>query len=185
MSALHLSRPLLNAEQVWLASSHGLPNDRWLARMLASQRFGHSALPDGLGLAPADFEVLLQRHFPGLGQAPGAALAAATHRRDDCQALEQLLLSQRAGNDPSETWMASILAHGCLGGDHLWYDLGLWSRDDLSALLASNFPALAEQNRFNMKWKKFLYRLLCAGRYCRSPSCQDCIEFSECFGPES
>ena len=77
----HLSRPLLNAEQVWLASSHGLPNDRWLARMLASQRFGHSALPDGLGLAPPDFEVLLQRHFPGLGQAPGAALPAAGNKK--------------------------------------------------------------------------------------------------------
>jgi nitrogen fixation protein NifQ len=184
MSALQLSRPLLNAEQVWLSCSRGLPNGRWLARMLASQRFGHSALPDGLGLAPMDFHALLQWHFPGTGQA-SAGEPLQTHRRDDFQALERLLLSNRAGEDPSEAWMASIVAQGCLGGDHLWYDLGLWSRDDLCALLASNFPALAEQNRFNMKWKKFLYRLLCAGRYCRSPSCQDCVEFGECFGPES
>lgn len=32
--------------------------------------------------------------------------------------------------------------------------MGLWQRSELSALLTYNFPALAERNSKDMKWKK-------------------------------
>jgi nitrogen fixation protein NifQ len=74
-----------------------------------------------------------------------------------------------------------------MANDHLWQDLGLWSRQDLSDLMVRNFPALAAKNDRDMKWKKFLYKQLCLqeGVYlCRAPSCAICCDYIRCFGPE-
>ena len=71
--------------------------------------------------------------------------------------------------------------------DHLWQDLGLWSRKDLGTLMQLNFPQLAARNDKDMKWKKFLYKQLCIaeGIYtCRAPSCEVCADYQHCFGPE-
>ena len=59
--------------------------------------------------------------------------------------------------------------------DHLWQDLGLPARGELTALMRRNFPTLAARNVKDMKWKRFLYKQLCEaeGIYtCRAPSCQ-------------
>ncbi|WP_366930755.1 nitrogen fixation protein NifQ [Marinospirillum sp.] len=43
------------------------------------------------------------------------------------------------------------------------------------------------KNHLDMKWKKFLYRQLCMDSgitYCRSPSCEACSDYAECFAPE-
>jgi nitrogen fixation protein NifQ len=85
------------------------------------------------------------------------------------------LLKQHSLTDGQESdWMIGIIVASCLGNDHLWQDLGLWSRAQLSAMLHHNFPTLAVKNDKDMKWKKFLYKLLCEaeGIYiCRAPSC--------------
>ena len=90
-------------------------------------------------------------------------------------------------NDEIE-WLISIIVAACLlGENHLWQDLGLFSRDDLSALLTNNFPEMAAQNVYDMKWKKFIYKQLCEteGIYvCRSPSCEYCADYLNCFGDE-
>lgn len=81
--------------------------------------------------------------------------------------------------------MADIVSAGCQGSDHLWQDLGLWNRAELTALMRDSFAPLAARNDKDMKWKKFLYRQLCAaeGLYiCRSPSCETCVDYRECFG---
>ena len=83
--------------------------------------------------------------------------------------------------------MAHILAAGCMASDHLWQDLGLWHRAELTALMRRNFPPLAARNVKDMKWKKFLYKQLCEseGIYlCRAPSCEVCVDYAVCFGPE-
>lgn len=83
--------------------------------------------------------------------------------------------------------MAEIVIAGCMGSDHLWQDLGLWQRADLTHLMLHNFEPLALRNQRDMKWKKFLYKQLCEaeGIYvCRSPSCEVCIDFHSCFGSE-
>jgi nitrogen fixation protein NifQ len=173
-----------------MSHGRGLPNDDTLARMLATQVGGGGALPIGLGLAPAEFTALLARHFPGV------ILPVAPHRPppawdprllEEKEELIKLLELYRADQDESERWLSVIVATGCMANDHLWEDLGLWSRRDLSELMVRNFPALAARNDRDMKWKKFLYKQLCEqeGVYlCRAPSCAVCRDYAHCFGPE-
>ncbi len=171
-----------------MARAGGLPNDDLIARMLFSQTLGLGALPPGLGLAPAAFLALMARHFPGFTlPAVLAVPAVEAARNDERDELLTLLQEHCAGADDSERWMAEIVTTACMGGDHLWQDLGLWSRVDLSRLMTQNFPALAAKNTRDMKWKKFLYKQLCEGEgvvVCRSPSCEVCVDYAKCFGPE-
>ncbi len=186
-NAVHANRQV-GLYAVLMARAAGLPNDDLLARMLVSQTAQQSALPAGLGLAADDFRALMARHFPGFTLP--AALAQPTdlgERSAEWDELLALLLEYRAGIDASETWLALIVATACMGGDHLWQDLGLWQRADLSQLMSRNFPGLTALNNRDMKWKKFLYKQLCnrAGVYvCRSPSCEVCVDYAKCFGPE-
>jgi nitrogen fixation protein NifQ len=170
-----------------MAHAIGLPNDDLFAQMISSQTGGMGALPPGLGLDEKGFAALLANHFPGIELAIGCAGNTADPRaleRDDVLAL---LLEHRANRDESEGWMAEIVTAACMGGDHLWQDLGLWSRKYLSQLMTQNFPALAAENAKDMKWKKFLYKQLCEKediRICRAPSCEVCADYANCFGPE-
>lgn len=170
------------------AAGHG--NDHALACMIASLCSGGGALPDWLGLERPAFACLLRYHFPGLdlGQRPLLGRPLDTSRADERRELVELMLLDKAGDSPSEVWIAHIIAAGCMAGDHLWQDLGLWDRAELSALMRRNFPALAACNVKDMKWKKFLYKRLCEaeGIYaCRAPSCEVCVDYSACFGPEN
>jgi nitrogen fixation protein NifQ len=190
-AACALPAPVANRTGLYgllMAQASGLSNDDLFARMLLSQTVGQSALPPGLGLAPAEFAALMARHFPGfLLPAYLAAPALEAERHAERDELLMLLREHCAGLDDSERWMAEIVAAACMGGDHLWQDLGLWSRVDLSRLMAQNFPALAAKNTRDMKWKKFLYKQLCEGEgvfVCRSPSCEVCVDYAKCFGPE-
>ncbi len=172
-----------------MARAAGLANDPLFARMLVSQTGKNSALPPGLGLEAGEFRKLMTRHFPGF-HLPTFLVQTAipSERSAEWNELLELLLEHRAGNDPSETWMAHIVANACMGGDHLWQDLGLWSRTDLSQLMSENFPGLTARNNRDMKWKKFLYKQLCdrAGVYvCRSPSCEICPDYAKCFSQET
>ncbi len=172
-----------------MVGAAGLPNDALFAQMIASQAAGLGVLPPGLGLYPEPYAKLLVRHFPGVnlsGELP-APRRPEERRLTERQDLIDLLLEHRAIGDLSEVWMAEIVAAACMGGDHLWQDLGLWSRADLSHLMVENFPHLAAQNDRDMKWKKFLYRQLCAREgihVCPAPSCQVCTDYAKCFAPE-
>ncbi len=175
---------------VLMSHGRGLPNDDALARMLATQADEGGSLPAGLGLASAEFIALLARHFPGVTwpAAPNRPPPAWDPRLlEEKEELINLLDFYRAGQDDSERWLSVIVATGCMANDHLWEDLGLWSRRDLSELMMRNFPALAAKNDRDMKWKKFLYKQLCEqeGVYlCRAPSCAVCCDYAQCFGPE-
>jgi nitrogen fixation protein NifQ len=167
----------------------GFGNDHALACMIASLCHGAGALPDWLGLEPPAFACLLAHHFPGLdlGEQPRVGRPIGDTRADEREELVQLMLIDKAGDSPSEVWMAHIVAAGCMADDHLWQDLGLWERAELTALMRRNFPALAARNVKDMKWKKFLYKQLCEaeGIYvCRAPSCEVCADYQACFGPE-
>lgn len=162
------------------------PNRLLLASLLAGQRSGMGCLPAQLGLEAADFQQLWLDYFPHAGLPTGRP-AAVPDRVPEWDELYQFLLDHRAGQQPVEAWMATILTTACAGRDHLWQDLGLASRGELSQLIALNFPALAQANQGDMKWKKFIYRQLCAreGIYiCPAPSCNACADRPQCFGPE-
>lgn len=164
-------------------------NAAWLGQMISSWLAGEGVLPDNLGLSEAQFQRLLAEGFSGYrvdSEAPSGKVLDFS-RMLEKQDMEQLLRQFAIKQDFEIECLIAIIVAGCLGSDHLWQDLGLWSRKELSAMLGHNFPQLAERNHKDMKWKKFLYKQLCEaeGLYvCRAPSCEVCKDYQQCFGPE-
>lgn len=117
----------------------------------------------------------------------------AASRHEEYEDLLALLLdaadvSGTFGRDTDVVQLAQAVARACMGDDHLWHDLGLPSRQELSMLLNEHFAPLARANDKNMRWKKFFYLRLCERaeiRACRAPSCGACALQSECFGEET
>lgn len=188
MSALPQAQDKV-AETYHRLTARALPsaNGEWLACMLSSWCNGIGVLPDYLGLDAVQFGILRERYFPAI-DLPEQAISGVTS--DFSRMLEKddliKLLRDHAATDDSE-WIIAIIVAGSLGSDHLWQDLGLWNRNQLSAMLEHNFPELAAKNDKNMKWKKFLYKQLCEseGLYlCRVPSCDLCIDYHKCYGAE-
>lgn len=172
-----------------MQASSGHPVEDTLARMLASWQCTLGAMPDRLGLDSSQFASMMRQHFPGfeIRKLQMLGIELDPQRVDEMDELHRLLLQNRTQQHPSELWMVDIVVAGCLGNDHLWQDLGLWQRADLSALMQNNFAPLAERNVKDMKWKKFLYKQLCEaeGIYtCRAPSCEVCTDYDNCFGSE-
>ena len=184
----HLGREVIFAELLLAPCSSkaaGDPNRLLLASMLASQSMGDGSLPADLGLGEKVFHHILGEYFPGLALPGTPRQVEAIPEWSD---LQKLLLDYRARAHPSELLIANIVATACAGRNHLWQDLGLLNRDELSQLMWTNFPELARANTGDMKWKKFLYRQFCArdGIYvCPAPSCGVCTDFAKCFGPEN
>ncbi len=143
------------------------------------------SLAAGLGLAPEALNALLARYFPKTG-------LAADGDGEPCLALEEddlrrLLIENSTAGTQEQTWFAHIVARRSLGPNHLWQDLGFESRAELSELMQRHFRPLALRNDRDMKWKKFFYRELCGMEnvpVCKSPVCDDCTDFSQCFGGE-
>ena len=163
----------------------GDPNRSLLASMIAGQSAGNGCLPTHLGLGDAAYQDLLADYFPFFESYPNSEPHEVIPEWED---LQKLLLDHRAYERDSELWIADILATACAGRDHLWQDLGLINRDELSQLMWANFPKLARANTGDMKWKKFLYRQFCSreGIYvCPAPSCGECKDYAKCFGPEN
>ncbi len=181
---------LRDSTYTWLMSACVQPEPgELIARMLASQVSGAGDMPRYLGLSRVAFTTLMQRCFPGadLEQFDHYGKVLDPDRNDEHTELRQLFLSHADTEAQLSEWIADILVAGCMGGDHLWQDMGLWSRKDLTALIRSAFAPLADKNVHDMKWKKFFYKQLCIqeGVYtCRAPSCQVCADYQECFAPE-
>jgi len=147
------------------------------------------------GLSETQFSCLVERYFPDAGRDLFALAEICDEntpcpafREDEIEDIAALLLEHRS-NDRDEThWLAYAIAAGCMGGNHLWQDMGLTGRQALSDLLKQNFTALHDQNTGNMKWKKFFYKQLCNRaevNMCKAPSCQVCDDYKNCFGPET
>lgn len=106
---------------------------------------------------------------------------------DEFDELFALLCDHAEPRGELTTWLAAAIATAAQRDKHLWQDMGLPSRRELSAILNARFPTLAARNDGDMKWKKFFYRQLCerAGvPICKSPNCADCCDYAVCFGPE-
>jgi len=155
-----------------------------LASLLAGRSLHQGVLTATLGLPERSFQAIWHDYFPGehlsLRNGPGEDIA-------ELEDLLHLLLEYRAGLRESEVWLAHSVAYGCCGRNHLWQDLGLADRNELSVLMTTAFPALAALNVGDMKWKKFIYRHYCSreGIYvCPAPSCGECADHAQCFAPE-
>jgi nitrogen fixation protein NifQ len=146
-----------------------------------------------LGLDYATFTGILNKHFPHFIPPQHWLEAQIRHigkggALDEFPDLLKLLLDHCAvGDDARHRYVAHLVATACMGGDHLWQDMGLPNRQALSELLNAYFPALAAKNSGDMKWKKFFYKQLCEREginACKSPSCVACSDYAKCFGPE-
>lgn len=116
-----------------------------------------------------------------------ARLEPANRVDDEFDDIVLLLLDHRARVDADSELLCHTIAMAALGDNHLWQDMGLASRKELSALMREHFPALVAKNVGDMKWKKFFYRQLCERAevpICKSPHCAACCDHHLCFGAE-
>jgi nitrogen fixation protein NifQ len=171
-------------------------DDAWLfARLVAAREVrGELAL---LGLSARDLAGLAGRHFAA------GALAASSDSRSPAQPAHQVaivdethatfvasmrdLLIGLAAPDVDAAdarCLATILAHACLRPDHLWRDLGLAGRDDVTQMLTRFFPEVVARNREGLRWKKLLARELARSTGAEpgpAPGCPGCEDFGFCF----
>ncbi|MEK7394515.1 MAG: nitrogen fixation protein NifQ [Fibrobacterota bacterium] len=157
---------------------------------IAMDESSRSSMPlsVSLGLEPEDVRVFLTEGFPGIPLERFGALGDAPLEisyEEDC--LRRLLRRFSTGGSMLQSRMAFLIARRCLRPNHLWQDLGLSSREELNSLMREHFAPLAARNNANMKWKKFLYRMVCldGNGLCTAPSCAECTEFQSCFGEET
>jgi nitrogen fixation protein NifQ len=160
-----------------------------LASILAVAISEDGRLAERAGLDPADLAELLRQRFPISAHAVTGWCACEVVAIDDEVAmLSELLLSHRSTAGDESRWLASMVARRAMESSHLWEDLGLRDRSELSRLLGRHFAPLAARNTRDMRWKRFFYRMLCEDDglvMCTTPVCAHCADFDMCFGDES
>ncbi|MFA1627696.1 nitrogen fixation protein NifQ [Rhizobium mongolense] len=143
---------------------------------------------EATGLSRAELQDILEHCVPAtVMQAFGLENVREAEPGVEEELLRDLLLAHARQGDPTSAYFAKIIARRALRHDHLWVELGLSDRSELSLLLAIHFPTLAAGNTNHMRWKKYLYRMLCEAEgfsLCTAPSCRECKDFESCFVPE-
>ncbi|MDG4575361.1 MAG: nitrogen fixation protein NifQ [Defluviicoccus sp.] len=174
-----------------LEGGSGDPFDRhvFVCALVIAMTEAWRPLPEALGLAAPELGALMARYLPH-AVLPVAVPAEAGAGEDALEEpdLRRLLLDHRSdADDPAGRWLAAIIARRSCRPNHLWQDLGLFNRGELSRLMLRHFQPLAARNRGDMKWKKFFYRTLCAEDgivVCKAPNCETCSDVDICFGGE-
>jgi nitrogen fixation protein NifQ len=183
----------------WMARSpHSPPADRFdihalasvFALALAETDWGRTAsLTEALGLSFDDVVLTVVGYFPHALMEIGPVLGRGGIVRSDKEASLLELLSRGAGEkDGIGERLAQILARRAQRPNALWQELGLRSRGELSKLMKRHFPALAERNVSDIRWKAHLYRSIAqrpGDMLCTTPSCLECDDFFRCFGEEA
>lgn len=146
-------------------------------------------LPESLGLSLEEIRELVLPNFPhaeplleGAVEVPD--LSIPEHELQ----LRDLLYRGSTNRTTLERRLAAVVARRAQYPNHLWQDLGLRHRRELSWLMTAHFEPIANRNVGDMKWKKFLYRAICrdtGNTLCVAPSCGECDEYDVCFGDES
>ncbi|MFZ1413026.1 MAG: nitrogen fixation protein NifQ [Defluviicoccus sp.] len=176
-----------------LEGGSGDPFDRhvFACALVIAASEAERPLTQALGLSASDLQALMQRYLTTAAAELALAVPAETDAGNDTieePDLRRLLLDNRTDrDDPAGRWLAMIVARRSGRPNHLWQDLGLFSRDELSLLMRRQFMPLAARNRGDMKWKKFFYRTLCAEDgivVCKAPNCETCSDVDLCFGGE-
>ncbi len=159
------------------------------ALAIAEARAGGLPVCEGMGLTNAALRNLIGAALPhGLSFLEPGPDTPQDELAEDERCLRELLLHSTTGRTPFQFQLAAIIARRSMRPNHLWQDLGLRNRRQLSELMMRHFEPLARRNSGNMKWKKFFYRMICRDegfRLCSAPSCAECDDFSVCFDDES
>lgn len=160
-----------------------------LASILAVAATEDGAVAERAGLATAELANLMAQWFPAVCSVGIAGRLEDTTADDEEVAMvRDLLLSHRSSEGDVGRWLAAMVARRAMEPNHLWEDLGLRDRTELTRLLARHFAPVAARNTRNMRWKRFFYRMLCEDDglvMCSTPVCTNCNDFDLCFGDES
>ncbi len=160
-----------------------------LALAIAETRAKGLPLPEATGLTNAALSALMSDVFPhGLSLIEQGQDTPEDNLPEDERCLRELLLHSTTCRTQFQFRLAAVIARRSMWPNHLWQDLGLRNRTELSALMKRHFEPLARRNSGNMKWKKFFYRMICRDegfRLCSAPSCAECDDFQVCFDDES
>lgn len=156
-----------------------------LSRALEEIDAGEATATEATGLSQAELRDILNGSFP----APTSHAFRLEEVSDVEPGLEEellrgLLLAHARAGDSASVCFAKIIARRALRHDHLWRELGLFDRVELSRLVATHFPTLAAGNTNNMRWKRYFYRKLCEAEgfsLCTAPTCQECKDLESCF----
>jgi nitrogen fixation protein NifQ len=177
-------------QRLMACAQGGDPVDSHVFACILAKGVAEAPLPLGaaVGLGRDQLSRLLARLFPAaewlLAGVPDDCGEDAIEEPD----LRRLMLANATDPDSElAAWLAAMVARRSLAANHLWQDLGLTGRADLSGMLSRHFAPLARRNDRDMKWKKFLYRQLCEEEgvsICKSPVCEKCDDYPLCFGPE-
>jgi nitrogen fixation protein NifQ len=160
-----------------------------IASILAVAAIEVGTVAERVGLAVDDLAALVAKRLP---KAPLAITVLPSHGKpakdDEVVMVRDLLLAHRSTEGDTGRWLASMIAQRTMEPNHLWEDLGLRDRSELTRLLTRHFAPLAARNTGNMRWKRFFYRALCEAEglvMCKAPVCTSCSDFDLCFGNES
>lgn len=160
-----------------------------LACILAAGVMEGGRLFEKVGLSSDELAALLEQEFPSVRIKGGDFLLGSKRDdNDEVTMVRDLLLAQRSTEGDRGRWLAAMIARRVMEPNHLWADLGLRDRGELSRLLNRHFAPLARRNVNNMRWKRFFYRTICEDEgliLCTTPVCTDCKDFNHCFGDES
>lgn len=132
------------------------------------------------GLSVARFQKLVNEYFPLAEVHNGPA---ARHD-DEFAGLLALLLHHRGEPTEENAWLAHAIASAAMEPHRLWEDMGLPDEGRLSQLMHEGFPALADKNAEDARWKRFFRRQLCAEAglaTCDLADCPVCCARAECF----
>jgi nitrogen fixation protein NifQ len=142
-----------------------------------------------LGICGSALRRNIERYFPqALGRLEAFGLDVEPTVNEDERCLRELLWRFRTAQSPINSLLTFLVARRATRPNHLWQDLGLANRGELSKLMQRHFVALARRNDLDMKWKKFFYRMICRDdgfSMCVAPCCSECGDFDGCFGSES
>lgn len=159
-----------------------------LALAVTEAEESHRGVAEGMGIEKPALMELISAMFPATKAVFDGLIAdTAIVFDEEEQSLRDILGMYSTGAGRLERQLAAVIARRCKSPHHLWQDLGLRDRDELSKLMTRHFARLAERNQHNMKWKKFLYRMVCRSEgfsLCTAPVCSVCDDFADCFGAE-
>ncbi|MCA6116886.1 nitrogen fixation protein NifQ [Bradyrhizobium sp. WSM 1738] len=160
-----------------------------LASILAAATMDGGLVSEKVGLSSHELAAVLEQYFPSIRiSREELPLRVKRNESDEAAMLRDLLLAQRSTEGDVGNWLAAMIARRAIEPNHLWEDLGLRGRGELSRLLCRHFAPLAARNTNNMRWKRFFYRTLCEDDglvMCTTPVCTQCNDFNLCFGDES
>ena len=164
------------------------PDAHLFAKLIASREVRGELLL--LGLSHEDLGALFRRHFAlelAQSETTGQPISLITQEHAEFVAALRALTLKHASpavHADDARCLASIIAHACLRPDHLWRDLGLDGREEVSAMLERYFPELVSLNVAGLRWKKFLAQQLALslGREPGpAPGCPGCEDYRHCF----